>query len=74
MKELDELYKLLKEKDAIIADTYKEGVFDHIERIRIKVGIGELQKIPDKDDKPKTDNRNVDLIKSAIKNLVDYLS
>lgn len=92
MKELDEIYQLLKEKDPIVAEKYKAGVFNHIDRIRVKAGIGELVEIPEVEDtedevvsddegiiigmsfEQTSSSRDVNLIKSAIKNLVDYLS
>ena len=71
MKVLDDIYKELKEKDEVIANTYKEGVFDHIERIVRKVNGKETDELPIS--KPSGSSKNNDAIKQAIKLLVDSL-
>ena len=74
---LNNIYQSLKSKDTTLAETYKEGVFDHIERILTKQNIirkvgdepNEFENIPDYNDE-----KDLELVKTAIKNLVDFLA
>jgi len=71
MKVLDDIYKELKEKDEVIANTYKEGVFDHIERIVRKANGKETDELTIS--QPSSCYKNNNAIKQAIKILVDSL-
>jgi hypothetical protein len=69
-KDLNNIYEQLIKIDSHVASTYKEAVFKHIERILVKYGIDGGSSEPTAET-PNT--KDVNLIKIAIKNLVDYL-
>lgn len=71
VQELNEIYKELCKIDQHVAETYKNYVFKHIERILIKYGIEQTNVASEVQDVEA--KKDINLIKIAIKNLVDYL-
>jgi hypothetical protein len=74
MDRLAKIYELLLKEDQDIAHMYKEGVFDHILRILLRSKINVSEKDTDEIAGPTSDPRDIELVKKAIQNLVDYLA